>query len=349
MVKAAVDESLRPKARSEIKPKERVGTVGFADPAVIDPTTGKPYLSSSVDRQMKEIRRQEETLTVPNQVVKKIEEPVDSDPVRKSPIDKILELGYLMREKTGPKGAVGKIISGLDETNPNHVAAIEGFFETAVGQKMDAVSNAWCAAFVNHILTELSADILNPDAKLGSEKSYARIRADDYLNYGSPVESLADAKEGDLILFNFSGGKKPGVDHVTFFAGNRLGLGPAPEGRVYVIGGNQFGDFTSGEVSIREGKDSAAYSVENIVGIRRITYDDIDFNLVQNTISLHRKKITNTLYTINALNELIKTINNGVLDTNYQVPWDLYKNMILISNKEGLQRIPTRILKIIDL
>ena len=77
--------------------------------------------------------------------------------------------------------------------------------------------------------------------------------------------------------------------------------------------------------------------------------DDIDFNLVKNTISLHRKKFTNTLYTINALNELIKTINNGVLDTTYQVPWDLYKNMILISNKDGLSRIPTRILKIIDL
>ena len=77
--------------------------------------------------------------------------------------------------------------------------------------------------------------------------------------------------------------------------------------------------------------------------------DDIDFNLVKNTISLHRKKITNTLYTINALNELIKLINNGVLDTTYQVEWDMYKNMILISNKEGLSRIPTRILKIIDL
>ena len=77
--------------------------------------------------------------------------------------------------------------------------------------------------------------------------------------------------------------------------------------------------------------------------------DDIDFNLVKNTISLHRKKFTNTLYTINALNELIKTINNGVLDTTYQIPWDLYKNMILISNKDGLSRIPTRILKIIDL
>ena len=77
--------------------------------------------------------------------------------------------------------------------------------------------------------------------------------------------------------------------------------------------------------------------------------DDVDFNKVKNTISLHRKKITNTLYTINALNELIKTINNGVLDTTYQVPWDIYRNMILILNKEGLSKIPTRILKIIDL
>ena len=77
--------------------------------------------------------------------------------------------------------------------------------------------------------------------------------------------------------------------------------------------------------------------------------EKIDFNAVNNTISLHRKKITNTLYTINALNELIKTINNGVLDTNYQIEWDTYKNMILISNKEGLHKIPTRILKIIEL
>ena len=76
--------------------------------------------------------------------------------------------------------------------------------------------------------------------------------------------------------------------------------------------------------------------------------DDVDFNKVKNTISLHRKKITNTLYTINALNELIMDINNGILDTSYQIPWDIYKNMILISNKEGLSKIPTRILKIIN-
>ena len=77
--------------------------------------------------------------------------------------------------------------------------------------------------------------------------------------------------------------------------------------------------------------------------------EEINFNDVKNTISLHRKKITNTLYTINALNELIMEINNGVLDTSYQIPWDVYKNTILITNKDGLSRIPTRILKIINL
>ena len=77
--------------------------------------------------------------------------------------------------------------------------------------------------------------------------------------------------------------------------------------------------------------------------------EEINYNDVKNTISLHRKKITNTLYTINALNELIMEINNGILDTSYQIPWDVYKNTILITNKDGLSRIPTRILKIINL
>ena len=39
------------------------------------------------------------------------------------------------------------------------------------------------------------------------------------------------------------------------------------------------------------------------------------------TISLHRKKQTNTLYTINALNEVIRSKNGGVLDKSFQVDW----------------------------
>ena len=45
----------------------------------------------------------------------------------------------------------------------------------------------------------------------------------------------------------------------------------------------------------------------------------VKVEILPDTISLHRKKQTNTLYTINALNECIKTVNNGVLDTTFQL------------------------------
>ena len=76
---------------------------------------------------------------------------------------------------------------------------------------------------------------------------------------------------------------------------------------------------------------------------------NVDYNLVSNTISLHRKKYSNTLYTINALNEVIKNLNNGILDTTYQVPWENFKNMIMVTNSEGLNKINTRIFKIVNI
>ena len=65
-----------------------------------------------------------------------------------------------------------------------------------------------------------------------------------------------------------------------------------------------------------------------------------------NTIMVHRKKDTNTLYTINALNECIKNLNNGVLDSKFMIPWENFKNMLLITNSDGLNKINTRIYKI---
>ena len=62
------------------------------------------------------------------------------------------------------------------------------------------------------------------------------------------------------------------------------------------------------------------------------TYN-VDFGNVstflENTILVHRKKETNTLYTINALNTLIKELNGGVLDTSYRINWSDFKNCIL--------------------
>jgi hypothetical protein len=63
-------------------------------------------------------------------------------------------------------------------------------------------------------------------------------------------------------------------------------------------------------------------------------------------VLVHRKKETNTLYTINAINDLIKEINNGVLDKNYKIEWELYRNSILLSNNGVLTILPTTVKKI---
>ena len=75
----------------------------------------------------------------------------------------------------------------------------------------------------------------------------------------------------------------------------------------------------------------------------------VNYNAVSGTISLHRKKHSNTLYTINALNECIKNLNNGVLDSKFVVPWENFKNMLMVTNSDGLNKINTRIYKIIKI
>ena len=72
-------------------------------------------------------------------------------------------------------------------------------------------------------------------------------------------------------------------------------------------------------------------------------------NFISNTISLHRKKQTNTLYTINALNEVIKSLNNGVLDKTFQIPWEEYSNSLLVTNeKTGYVRVQTILKEIVN-
>ena len=74
-----------------------------------------------------------------------------------------------------------------------------------------------------------------------------------------------------------------------------------------------------------------------------------DYNDVKGTISLHRKKHSNTLYTINALNEVIASLNNGLVDSKFIVPWENFKNTLMVTNSDGLNKISTRIYKIIKI
>ena len=69
----------------------------------------------------------------------------------------------------------------------------------------------------------------------------------------------------------------------------------------------------------------------------------------ENTILVHRKKESNTLYTINALNDLIKKLNNGEIDPTYKIEWQNYKNCVLLTQQGEVKQLNTKIYKIVDL
>ncbi len=75
---------------------------------------------------------------------------------------------------------------------------------------------------------------------------------------------------------------------------------------------------------------------------------NIEFKkVISNTISLHRKKLSNTLYTINALNIMLENNPEGI-------NWEDYKNNIILTknNEQGIKDIliiKTSLNNIIDL
>lgn len=83
-----------------------------------------------------------------------------------------------------------------------------------------------------------------------------------------------------------------------------------------------------------------------------ITYNiDVEFRpnkQLPNTILVHRKKQSNTLYTINALNQLIKEENGGILDTSFSLDWEKFKNCIILTGLQGIRKVPTRIFEKIE-
>lgn len=70
---------------------------------------------------------------------------------------------------------------------------------------------------------------------------------------------------------------------------------------------------------------------------------------LEKTISIHRKRETNTLYTINALNQLITHLNDGVLDKSFPIPWDDYENSLLVTDNGEFQKMDTELFNIIDI
>lgn len=73
-----------------------------------------------------------------------------------------------------------------------------------------------------------------------------------------------------------------------------------------------------------------------------------DFPKFPNTISIHRKKQTNTLYTLNAMNQIIKDENGGILNKEYIINWNLYTNSLIVTGDPQIRILPIKILEILE-
>ena len=72
-------------------------------------------------------------------------------------------------------------------------------------------------------------------------------------------------------------------------------------------------------------------------------------SIIDNTILVHRKKDFNVLYSLNGLNELIKKLNNNILDTKYIINWRDYKNSIILTRGGEFHQLNTKINRIIEI
>ena len=78
-----------------------------------------------------------------------------------------------------------------------------------------------------------------------------------------------------------------------------------------------------------------------------ITYNSSEKNTFNSTVMVHRKRGFNTLYSINALNLLIQSLNGGILDEYYTINWKDYANCIMLVRGGELNITKTKLLKIV--
>jgi hypothetical protein len=98
----------------------------------------------------------------------------------------------------------------------------------------------------------------------------------------------------------------------------------------------------------KEAVDIYSDDEQQLILTYNVTNADLN-DVLNSTISVHRKKQTNTIYTINALNKLIMEKNNGILDKRFRVDWEELENMVLVTAYGKLKKIPTQVKQILRL
>lgn len=73
-----------------------------------------------------------------------------------------------------------------------------------------------------------------------------------------------------------------------------------------------------------------------------------NFNKYPSTISIHRKKETSTLYTLNSMNKLITEENNGVFDKTFNLNWSLYRNCLILTGDISVRIINIKLIDLIN-
>lgn len=100
-----------------------------------------------------------------------------------------------------------------------------------------------------------------------------------------------------------------------------------------------------GKIFVLESDDS-----DELICTYNVDSTNLNSNaLLDNTILTHRRKETRTLYTINSLNCLIAKLNGGIVDHNFMINWDEYRNCILLTRAGEFCRINTKVHRILDL
>lgn len=106
--------------------------------------------------------------------------------------------------------------------------------------------------------------------------------------------------------------------------------------KFYTVYNNRFFVFTNVDFP------DEVFVTYNILNVGR------DFPKFPNTISIHRKKQTNTLYTLNAMNQIIKNENGGVFDKTYSIQWEQYSDVLIVTGSPAVRTLPIRLLEIVS-
>jgi uncharacterized protein (TIGR02594 family) len=153
---------------------------------------------------------------------------------------------------------------GIDENDPKQQKVIKGFLTSAVpkfiknDEDVTKDTSAWCAAFVNSILKAGKFNTLDDKGD-----NFNLVRAKEYERIGTKVDSIVEAKEGDILVtrkrLKNNKGQYYYQYHTGFYAGKK-------NGKYTMLGGNQ-----NDKVSVWPITKEEIYATRRIEGVEEMS------------------------------------------------------------------------------